>query len=123
MEKLQENIDLRNHTNRESQYPFFFENSTVVRDFEFDMWPTMVYKNQSLIAHSGVFDHINHGVFRNNGDPKRLQEHSLLIAEDFRRLRSMIDNNPEYLLILSSDHGVDENTASGYGKCLNCSLL
>jgi len=23
-------------------------------------------------------------------------------------LRSLVDNNPEYLLILSSDHGVDE---------------
>ena len=90
-------------------------------DFQFDYWPKMVENSESLIAHSGVFDHINHGVFRNNGDIQRLKDHSILIAQDLARLKGMIDANPEYLLILSSDHGIDAQTAAGYGNVMICS--
>ena len=104
----------------EHSYPFFFENATTLMDFQYSYWPNLVENGQSLIAHSGVFDHINHGVFRTNGDMKRLKEHSILIAQDLARIKALIDANPEYLLILSSDHGIDAETAGGYG---NLSLI
>ena len=67
-----------------------------------------------MITHSGVFDHINHGVFRHDGDVKLLDEHAVMLAEDIKPIKHFIDRNPEYLLILSSDHGVDALTPGGY---------
>jgi hypothetical protein len=32
---------------------------------------------------------------------------------DFKAIKEYIDNNPEYLLVLLSDHGVDEFGAEG----------
>ena len=101
------------------QYPFFFDNKTALIRFEKEYFPNLKKYNQSLIAHSGVFDHINHGVFRSGkGDDHRLKENAFYLAQDLARVKNLIDNNPEYLLILSSDHGVDANTPAGYGISL-----
>ena len=43
----------------------------------------------------------------NRGDEKRLTLAAKVACNDLKTLRRFIDENPEYLLILSSDHGVD----------------
>jgi hypothetical protein len=70
----------------------------------------------SLIAHSAHVDHRMHGEY------KTMKEHAgeatkLVSAEacaEFETLLSWIDMNPEYLLILSSDHGVDSYAGGKY---------
>ena len=47
-------------------------------------------------------------MFRSGSNETLLNGYSLRAQEDLMALRSLVDNNPEYLLILSSDHGVDE---------------
>ena len=66
-----------------------------------------------LTGHS--FDHLNHGVFRYDGDPKVLKEAAAVVGNDLKMLKAMVDANPEYLLIFSADHGIDAITSSGYG--------
>jgi hypothetical protein len=70
----------------------------------------------SLIAHSAHVDHRMHGEY------KTMKNHAgegtkLVSAEacaEFETLLSWIDMNPEYLLILSSDHGVDSYAGGKY---------
>lgn len=61
-------------------------------------------KKQSLISHSAIFDHMNHGIFlsSNPHDTRYLDTLADRIAHDMNSLKEWIDKNPEYLLIISS---------------------
>ncbi len=90
-------------------YPFFFENSTMIMEFEFNLMPEIAFLGQSLITHTGVFDHINHGVMKFKSDDQidRLSFASEYLQMNLMRLRRFVEQNPDYLLIFSSDHGID----------------
>jgi len=60
--------------------------------------------NSSLITYSTVYDVIMHDL---GYQATRTVAVSNKLTEDLVKLKSWIDKNPEYLLILSSDHGVD----------------
>lgn len=94
-------------------YRFFFENDSTKSWF----WKTLNYiaaEGGSLFTHSAIFDHINHGVFRNTPtNTKYLDGLANRIADDLNTVKAWIDQNPDYLLILSSDHGVDD-VSNGY---------
>ncbi|EFC48510.1 FBOX domain-containing protein [Naegleria gruberi] len=94
-------------------YRFFFANEDA-RKFYRETLDTIKGEGGSLFAHSAIFDHINHGVFRH--DPTNLDYLTYLsdrIASDINPLKDWIDANPDYLLILSSDHGTDD-VSNGY---------
>ncbi|KAG9395235.1 hypothetical protein J8273_0455 [Carpediemonas membranifera] len=61
--------------------------------------------NQSLIAHSAVFDHEMHTYPRWD---RRTVHMGKLSMDDHNLLKAWVDEHPEYLLVISSDHGVDE---------------
>jgi hypothetical protein len=94
-------------------YRFFFQD-TQSREW---FWKTLDYiaaEEGSLFTHSAIFDHINHGIFRNNPtNTKYLDFLSNRIADDINALKGWIDKHPDYLLILSSDHGCDD-VSNGY---------
>ena len=59
----------------------------------------------------GVFDHIQHGensVRTNTPLSPRCSRVGATFANDLRKMKEWIDQNPDYLLILLSDHGVDD---------------
>jgi hypothetical protein len=94
-------------------YPFFFMNKTTSREFAWDYLPDLKRRGDSLVSHSGVFDHIAHGVYRHAGNTKRLDRVDKDMAKDFRVIKHFVRENPDYLLVLMSDHGVDDYTADG----------
>ena len=59
-----------------------------------------------------MFDHRQHGEHRGLGPQgkefPRTDRMAKTIQADFKSLKSWIDLNPDYLLILLADHGVDE---------------
>ncbi|KAL0210778.1 hypothetical protein P9112_009076 [Eukaryota sp. TZLM1-RC] len=59
-------------------------------------------KGESLIAHSGIFDHVAHS--RNTTFKWEI---SNTVTRDMKRIEEWIVKNPEYFLVISSDHGVD----------------
>jgi hypothetical protein len=71
-----------------------------------------------MFAHTGVFDHRQHGEHKGLGpgaeDFPFTDRMARIMNTDFKSLKALIDDNPEYLLILLSDHGVDEFGAEGY---------
>ncbi|KAL0210690.1 hypothetical protein RCL1_005126 [Eukaryota sp. TZLM3-RCL] len=91
-------------------------------------------RGESLVAHSGVFDHVAH-----SRDVPKTEATAKTVSRDMLRMKEWLDRNPEYLLVISSDHGVDEgkyaeilhgyseNGNSGifllYNKYLNASTL
>ncbi|KAG2383489.1 hypothetical protein C9374_004160 [Naegleria lovaniensis] len=94
-------------------YRFFFSNEDA-RKFYHETLDTIKAEGGSLFTHSAIFDHINHGIFRH--DPTNLDYLNYLsdrIASDINPLKDWIDANPDYLLILSSDHGTDD-VSNGY---------
>lgn len=94
-------------------YRFFYKDEEA-RKFFRETLDTVKAEGGSLFTHSAIFDHINHGIFRH--DPTNLDYLNYLsdrIAGDINPLKDWIDENPDYLLILSSDHGVDD-VSNGY---------
>jgi hypothetical protein len=89
-------------------YRFFFMDQPS-KDWMYKTLDMLKAEQGSLFTHSAIFDHINHGIFRNNPtNTKYLDFLSNRIADDINVLKTWIDNNPDYLLILSSDHGCDD---------------
>eukprot|EP01119_Soliformovum_irregulare_P000182 TRINITY_DN10130_c0_g1_i1.p1 TRINITY_DN10130_c0_g1~~TRINITY_DN10130_c0_g1_i1.p1 ORF type:complete len:864 (+),score=206.95 TRINITY_DN10130_c0_g1_i1:55-2646(+) len=96
-------------------YPWFFENGM-------SGWERyandLKSKGASMFAHSGVFDHRQHGEHRGLGPAgtswPRTDSMARVISSDMKNLKNWIDKNPEYLFILISDHGVDEYGVGGY---------
>ncbi|KAL9652332.1 hypothetical protein ABK040_011989 [Willaertia magna] len=94
-------------------YRFFYKDDEAKKYYN-DLLDTLKKEGGSLFAHSAIFDHINHGIFRS--DPTNTNYLNYLsdrIAADLNTLKDWIDENPDYLLILSSDHGCDDVT-NGY---------
>ncbi|KAL0246057.1 hypothetical protein GEMRC1_007273 [Eukaryota sp. GEM-RC1] len=79
-------------------------------------------RNESLFAHSGVFDHVAH-----SRDFDFAERMSGTIARDMRRVADWVRKNPEYILIISSDHGIDQGRFSevlhGYSSNGNSGIL
>eukprot|EP01103_Thecamoeba_quadrilineata_P002511 TRINITY_DN12460_c0_g1_i1.p1 TRINITY_DN12460_c0_g1~~TRINITY_DN12460_c0_g1_i1.p1 ORF type:complete len:968 (-),score=127.20 TRINITY_DN12460_c0_g1_i1:63-2966(-) len=96
----------------EHAYPFFFETDEAYSRLEQTL-KDLKKKDTSLISHSGVIDHRQHGEFR-TGKFSQTRRIARRCGNDFRYIKDWIDQNPEYLFIVSSDHGVDEMTAAGY---------
>ncbi|KAL0212340.1 hypothetical protein RCL1_005966 [Eukaryota sp. TZLM3-RCL] len=68
-------------------------------------------RGESLVAHSGVFDHVAH-----SGNVTHALQIAATVSCDLLRLKNWLSRNPEYLLIVSSDHGVDRGK---YGEVLH----
>mmetsp|Transcript_10987 Transcript_10987/g.15130 ORF Transcript_10987/g.15130 Transcript_10987/m.15130 type:complete len:885 (+) Transcript_10987:54-2708(+) len=69
-------------------------------------------KNMSFIAHSGLYDKSCHMMDKDNSARKnREAEYLTDYFSDFT-LKDFIDSHPDYLLILSSDHGAYEHKIS-----------
>jgi len=96
-------------------YPFFFENGLEGWD---NYFRELNKDGLSMFAHSGVFDHRQHGEHRGLGpagmDFPRTDKMAKVMQSDLKQVKRWIDANPEYLLILLSDHGVDEYGIGGY---------
>lgn len=87
-------------------YQFFFEGAEGFKFLYHQTLSKLKAEGGSLIAHSAIFDHMNHGIFRANpGNTKYLKDLGNRICNDLNSLKHWIDSNPDYLLILSSDHG------------------
>jgi hypothetical protein len=96
-------------------YRFFYKDEPSKQWFKKSL-DFIAHEQGSLLTHSAIFDHVNHGVYRNNPNPaalKRLDDVSGRIANDLNTVKEWIDKNPDYLLILSSDHGCDD-VSNGY---------
>jgi hypothetical protein len=93
----------------EHTHPWFFERTD---GFMQQTFRDLVKYNQSLISHSAVYDHRQHGEHRALGAAGADFPHTKKLARrnqaDFKTLRAWFDANPDYTLILTSDHGVDE---------------
>ena len=78
----------------------------------------MRQEGRSLIAHTGAFDHLQHAEFKHGGDAGKEFRKSRAMARrlivDLEAARDFVDENPEYVLMLASDHGVDEQSTTGY---------
>jgi len=96
-------------------YPFFFEGNW---DFFNTYLQELKTNGQSMLAHSGVFDHRQHGEHRGLGPSgvsfPRTDRMAKIMQADFKQVKQWIDKNPDYLLILLSDHGVDQYGVDGY---------
>jgi len=84
----------------------------------FEYLSLMKKDGQSMVTHTGVFDHRQHGEHRHQGPAGKKFPYTDMMADtlqsDFKKLREWVDANPEYLLVLLSDHGVDEYGLAGY---------
>jgi hypothetical protein len=81
--------------------------------------------NASLIAHSGVFDTLNHILSGRYGSLVQasiyptLQEIADKFCSDVLLLKEFLQENSDYILILSSDHGDDMNSPILHGPSGN----
>eukprot|EP01119_Soliformovum_irregulare_P011628 TRINITY_DN2936_c0_g1_i2.p1 TRINITY_DN2936_c0_g1~~TRINITY_DN2936_c0_g1_i2.p1 ORF type:complete len:869 (-),score=182.80 TRINITY_DN2936_c0_g1_i2:122-2692(-) len=95
-------------------FPFLFQDNL----FALNYYNSLKSSGQSMIAHSGVFDHVQHGEHLGLGplgeEFPRSERMAKTMNTDMKNMRDWIDNNPDYLLILLSDHGVDEYGPQGY---------
>jgi len=98
-------------------YPYFFETADSYFFLQ-SYLSEMKSRGESMFAHSGVFDHRQHGEHRGLGPGgtafPRTDKMARTMQSDFKQLKKWIDDNPEYLLILLSDHGVDQFGVEGY---------
>jgi hypothetical protein len=94
----------------EHTHPWFFERHRT--DSCSSSFHDLVKYNHSLISHSAVYDHRQHGEHRALGAAGVDFPHTKKLARrtqaDFKTLRAWFDANPDFTLILTSDHGVDE---------------
>ena len=106
-------------------YPFFFEKPTDRKgryDVERFLMQEIVARNASLVSHSAVFDHRQHGEFKDYlsfGGPETTfpwtSQAAATFNADLKRLKGILDEKlPEYLLVMLSDHGVDSQGIAGY---------
>jgi hypothetical protein len=97
-------------------YPFFFEPPQA--QYWDDYRKALVDSGGSMMAHSGVMDHRQHGEHRGLGPSgtsfPRTDEMAVQMQSDMATIKTWIDANPEFLLVLASDHGVDEFDYAGY---------
>lgn len=94
-------------------YRFFFKDTASRHKFKQTL-ESIKAEDGSLFTHSAIFDHINHGVYRAEPVNTRfLDTLAKRIADDLNTVKEWIDKNPDYLLILSSDHGCDD-VSNGY---------
>eukprot|EP01114_Cavostelium_apophysatum_P005081 TRINITY_DN1568_c0_g1_i1.p1 TRINITY_DN1568_c0_g1~~TRINITY_DN1568_c0_g1_i1.p1 ORF type:complete len:876 (-),score=228.98 TRINITY_DN1568_c0_g1_i1:1299-3926(-) len=95
-------------------YPFFFERAGFMDAY----LRNLKANKRSMFAHTGVFDHRQHGEHRGLGpagkDFPRTDKMARTMQTDMKSIKGWIDQNPEYLLVLLSDHGVDEYGIGGY---------
>ncbi|KAJ4461864.1 putative phospholipase D [Paratrimastix pyriformis] len=112
-------------------YPFFFENPGAQSDLQ-RILDEVHQSGQSLITHSAVLDHYLHGEYKQHkhpgwdirspsppprgfDPPSQGKQYPYCEAmagryfDDVRVFRDWIQKHPDYLLILSSDHGYDED--------------
>ena len=89
-------------------FPVFFEGSSELLEKELD---AVAAAGSSLIATSGVFDHVQHDSPPNYPS---VDELSQTVNQDLARIKKWIDAHPDYLLIISSDHGVDAHGDEGF---------
>lgn len=65
-----------------------------------------------------ILDHRQHGEIINIGSQinkfPQTERMANLIQYDFRKLKNWININSEYLLIILSDHGIDQFEIGGY---------
>eukprot|EP00735_Rhodelphis_limneticus_P007452 TRINITY_DN1_c0_g1::TRINITY_DN1_c0_g1_i1::g.14809::m.14809 TRINITY_DN1_c0_g1::TRINITY_DN1_c0_g1_i1::g.14809 ORF type:complete len:967 (+),score=122.21 TRINITY_DN1_c0_g1_i1:298-3198(+) len=101
-------------------YPFLFEEKeNGEQPFYADTLPRLEQMGHSLIAHSGVFDHIQHGVAGSKEfeaaavDRDTMEKVRSRLNQDLLAMKDWIDAHPDYLLIVSSDHGVDDFNEQG----------
>ena len=96
-------------------YPFFFEYSSTMSMTNY--LEELKRKDQSMFAHTGVFDHRQHGEHRGLGPEGENFPHTdnmaRILNTDMKSLKNWIDQNPRYVLLLVSDHGVDEYGLAG----------
>ncbi|KAG9395984.1 hypothetical protein J8273_2333 [Carpediemonas membranifera] len=64
----------------------------------------------SVVAHSAIFDHEMHIHPRWHQETVSMGR---LVAADHNMFKAWVDEHPEYLLVISSDHGVDEGPGGG----------
>lgn len=69
-------------------------------------------RGQSLIAHSGLFDKAVHSGLVTRTEDENAHLNSLF---SHGLLKKFIDENPDYLLMLSSDHGMSRRGSSFHG--------
>lgn len=89
----------------EHPYPFFFEDKKKKDNFD-SILKDLVKTGGSLITHSAVFDHRNHGEKKFLG-PNAIEfpgidKMAQTLQSDMVTLKKFIDKNPDYLLILLS---------------------
>jgi hypothetical protein len=98
-------------------YPFFFEDQKATDLFR-GVREDIAAKGQSVFVHTGVMDHRQHGEHLGLGPSGKAFPHTDTMAArmvaDLKTVKSFVDRNPEYLLVLISDHGVDEFDYAGY---------
>jgi hypothetical protein len=96
-------------------YPFFFENAN--GNFFSSYLDELKQTGTSMFSHSGVFDHRQHGEHRGLGPEgenfPNTDKMARVLNTDMKSLKSWIDANQDYVLLLVSDHGVDEYTMTG----------
>lgn len=96
-------------------YPFFFENNW---NFYNNYLEELRHEGLSMFAHSGVFDHRQHGEHRGLGPSgtafPRTDKMARVMNTDMKGIKDWIDKNDDYLLLFISDHGVDEYGVAGY---------
>lgn len=113
-------VEIKNEpldVNYEHPYPFFFEDMEANSFFRHYL-RDLKSNGASMFAHSGVFDHRQHGEHKGLGPASeefpKTERMSKVLTGDLKKLKEWIDRNPDYLLILLSDHGVDEYGIAGY---------
>jgi hypothetical protein len=98
----------------EHAHPWFFERTGFMQEY----FRALVKHGRSVISHSAVFDHRQHGEHRALGaagvDFPHTKKLARRVQADFKTLKAWFDSNPDYTLILYSDHGVDEYVMGQY---------
>jgi hypothetical protein len=98
----------------EHAHPWFFERAGFMQEY----FRALVKSGRSVISHSAVFDHRQHGEHRALGaagvDFPHTKKLARRVQADFKTLKAWFDSNPDYTLILYSDHGVDEYVMGQY---------
>lgn len=72
-----------------------------------EVFSSILKEGQSLIVHSGAFDKRNHYTVSLPDRKQILDDMSAPINDLLISLKEFVDKNPDYVLLLNSDHGVD----------------